>query len=113
MKDLAQDPKEMYGLASSIDDKKPQYPTFHYTGTDSLDLPEDGEMTIKFHVVSETETSKDGKHRYECVVEVRAIEDVAEETDEAPAHGADKSVSDLLDSLMEKHMSEKNGKSEY
>lgn len=88
----------------------PDYPNFHYEGAKELDLPDEGEMTIKFRKTSETSSvDKSGKHFYSCTIEVQSICDVegGEVDDDAPAHGSDKSVSDLLDSLMEKHMKEK------
>jgi len=83
--------------------REPDYPTFHYDGKKELDLPDEGEMTIKFRKVSSTSSvNKEGEHRYACTIEVRTICDVEDhdEYDNAPAHGSDKSVSDLLDSLM-------------
>jgi len=92
---------------SSDKPREPDYPTFHYDGKKELDLPDEGEMTIKFRKVSSTSSvNKSGEHRYACTIEVQSICDVegADDEDNAPAHGSDKSVSDLLDSLMEKAM---------
>jgi hypothetical protein len=89
--------------------RDPDYPTFHYDGKKELDLPDEGEMTIKFRKVSSTSSvNKEGEHRYACTIEVRSVCDVeGESDDESPAHGSDKSVSDLLDSLMKKAMEDR------
>lgn len=94
-------------------DKK-HYPSFHIEGDEDLGLPKEGEMTICFCVTNESRSENaDGKKHYSCTVEVRSIEDVDDEEPEAPAHGSDKAVSDVLDSLMEKHMAAKKGGEDY
>jgi hypothetical protein len=55
-------------------DEVSSYPSFHYDGEVDLELPETGEMLIKFRKISETSrVDKDGKHTYACTVEVPAI----------------------------------------
>lgn len=95
--------------------KGPDYPTFTYSGKKELDLPDEGEMTIKFKKVSETSSvNKDGTHFYECRIEVCCICDVDDDDeDNAPAHGSDKSVSDILDKLMQAHSESKEDKESY
>jgi hypothetical protein len=98
---------------SAASPRGPDYPTFHYEGPEELDLPDKGELTIKFRKTSETSSvDKSGKHWYACTIEVQSICDVddGDEDDqpEAPARGSDKAVSDILDSLMEKHMESKD-----
>jgi hypothetical protein len=75
-------------------------------GQKDSDLPEEGDDNPLLQALETSSTDKDGKRFYECRIEVQAIKDVEEET-EAPAKGSDKSVSDILDSLMEKHMESK------
>jgi hypothetical protein len=106
-------------LAVAMPDRGPDYPTFTYSGKKELDLPEEGEMTVKFKKVSETSsTNKDGTHYYECRIEVQSICDVEDDGDEddapeAPARGSDKSVSDILDGLMKAHMENSDSKESY
>jgi hypothetical protein len=53
------------------------FPHFHYRGPVDLELPDDGEMTIRFCKKTETSSiDNDGKHWYCCKIEVRAIKDV-------------------------------------
>jgi hypothetical protein len=100
----------MPSLASEPSKDKKHYPSFHIEGKESLDLPESGEMTIAFKRTNETRSvNEDGEKRYSCTIEVTKILDMEEEADEAPAHGSDKSVSDILDGLMKAH--EKAGNS--
>ncbi len=54
---------------------KPSYPSFHYSGSEDLDLPTEGTMTVKYRVRSETcSTDSDGQEHYECSIEVQSIE---------------------------------------
>lgn len=85
------------------------YPHFHYCGPLDLELPDDGKMLVQF--VKRKETSyveKDGKHWYECKVEIRVIEKV--DGKEPEAHMPSKSydaASDALDKLA-KEISDKH-----
>jgi hypothetical protein len=94
-------------------DREPDYPSFHYDGEKELDLPDEGEMTIRFRKVSETSSvNKQGEHRYACTIEVQAICDVEgeEEPDEMYSDKA-KGTEDALDALkemMEKHLAEES-----
>lgn len=77
------------------------YPHFHYCGPLDLELPDNGKMLVEF--VKRKETSyveKDGKHWYECKVEIRTIEKVNGKQPEAyaPAKSLDAS-SAALDKL--------------
>lgn len=85
------------------------YPHFHYCGPLDLELPDSGEMLVKF--VKRKETSyveKDGEHWYECKVEIRSIEKVDGEQPEAhlPSKSFN-SASDALDAIA-KQMAEEN-----
>lgn len=54
--------------------KEKVYPHFHYCGPIELDLPDEGEMTIRFCKRSETSSiEEDGSHWYECKIEVEKI----------------------------------------
>jgi len=89
--------------------REPDYPTFHYEGKEDLDLPEEGEMTIKFRKVSSTSSvNKKGEHRYACTIEVQSVCDVEgeEEPDEMYSAGSSKESGDALDEirkLLEEH----------
>lgn len=88
----------------AVSERGPDYPTFHYSGTKELDLPDEGEMTIKFRVKKEaSETSKDGKRFYECDIEVQSICDVEDDGDEddgAEGEDAPEKTADILDKIM-------------
>src|SRR5689334_19026842 len=69
---------EGYGLAVPSDPSEPRYPVLHYSGPEDLDLPQDGTMTVKYHVkreVSEVDR-KTGKHHYDCDIEILSIEKI-------------------------------------
>ena len=109
--DLGQTNYEMYGgspmaVETKSDDKdKKRYPSFHYSGPKDLDLPDDGEMTVDFCVVSKIHSVRDGKEHYECTVEIRSLSDIMPEEDDEDA--APMKVEDILDGLMAKLQKEK------
>jgi hypothetical protein len=77
------------------------YPGFHYEGDEELDLPESGEMTIRFVKTGSSEnTNRDGKTRYSCSIEVRKIVSVEGNGEEQKS--ASKITEEALDALREK-----------
>lgn len=60
------------------------YPHFHYCGPIDLELPDTGEMLVRFIKREETSSIKDtGQHWYECKVEIVKILNVDGEAPEA------------------------------
>lgn len=101
--DLGVSAKEKYNISSpmEMDSKEKMYPCFHYCGPVELDLPDEGEMTIKFRKKRETSSiEEDGTHWYECDIEVRKILGVdGEDVDvEPPARSRDE-AGDALDKI--------------
>lgn len=79
--------KEKYGepMAVSSPESKDDisFPEFTYSGPVELELPDEGVMEIKFCKKSETSsTREDGKHWYECRIQVKSIVEVEGEDDE-------------------------------
>ena len=99
---------EIEGGPTSVSSDDYRYPVLHYRGDDELDLPQDGTMTVKFHVKRETSEvdRKTGKHNYECDIEILSIEKVKGEDAVAPAKSGSEAA-DALDKLMEEHSEEK------
>lgn len=67
------------GLCSAPEPVNPArkwYPSFNYSGSEELDLPKEGTMTIKFCVTREVEEKRDGKEHYSCEIEVKEILEV-------------------------------------
>ena len=89
------------------------YPSFHYTGSEELGIAKEGAMTVKYKVVSTEESDRNGKHKYECTVEVHEIVSAKgeDDDDERPAR-SNTSAADALDALMkaavEQHESGEN-----
>jgi hypothetical protein len=102
--DLGVKASDKYEISSPMDSGKEKvYPCFQYCGPVELDLPDDGEMTIRFRKRTETSSiEEDGSHWYECSIEVRKILNVdGEETEvEAPASSRDE-AGDALDKIAE------------
>jgi hypothetical protein len=105
--DLGVSPKEEFGNGMSIaspvsmkgDDEK-RYPSFHYSGPEELDLPEEGSMTICFCKTSETSrTLPSGKHWYECIIEVKCFGDVEADEDDGDDEGPGTDAEKALDTL--------------
>ena len=100
---------EGYGLAVPQSDDA-RYPVLHYSGPEDLDLPQDGVMTVKYHVkreVSEVDR-KTGKHHYDCDIEILSIEKVKGEEVNAPASSGSEAA-DALDKLMEGYGKDSDG----
>lgn len=79
---------------------EPRYPVLHYSGPEDLDLPQDGVMTVKYHVkreVSEVDR-KTGKHHYDCDIEILSIEKIKGKEVSAPAKSGSE-AGDALDRL--------------
>jgi hypothetical protein len=79
-----------------------------------LDLPQDGLLTVKYHVKRETSEvdRKTGKHCYYCDIEVLSIEKVKSEEAVAPAKSGSEAA-DALDKLMEEHSGDGEDKESY
>lgn len=82
----------------------PDYPSFHYEGPKELDLPDEGELTIKFRKTSETSSvDKSGKHWYACCIEVQSICDVEGEDEdevESPTNTQGNGTAEALDKIL-------------
>jgi len=92
-------------VAGSPLNSEPDYPQFHYSGKKELDLPDEGEMTIKFRKRRETcEKAKDGTHFYECDIEVKSICSVEGDEDdddvEAPTNTRGNGTAEALDKIL-------------
>lgn len=84
------------------------YPSFHYSGDESLDIPHEGVMTIRYKKTSSSMSEgKDGK-RYSCTVEVQNIVSAEGKKGADAPSKRDRSSEESLDKLM----SEKEKKSE-
>ncbi len=118
--DLGVSMKEKYSespMAIPAPTSKPEemdekvYPSFHYSGPVELDLPDEGTMEIMFRKTSETSSvRKDGKHWYDCEIEVRCIHEVESDEPDAPT-SSDHSAEEALDTLARK-LSEKRSNGE-
>lgn|SRR5574343_1046392 len=81
--------------------KKVYYPSLYLSGTDKIDLPDEGEAIITFRKVASGEDRReDEEPQYRCELEIRSIE---------PKGGMKKddgmaSVGDALKSAMRKKM---------
>jgi hypothetical protein len=92
-------------MAVAGPEDKPHYPSFQYSGEESLNLPKEGTMLVHFRTVSETEaTDENGDDRYTCVVELREILAITSEKKAPTKSGSE--AEDALDALMRKRMEE-------
>ena len=110
--DLGVNRKEQYGVlaepqTSPQEMNKIEYPRLHISGPKELDLPDSGEMEVKFRKVSESSSKRqDGSSWYECCLEVQCICEVESDEPKSPT-SKDTSASDALDTLA-KALQEKN-----
>jgi|SRR6185436_7575392 len=68
--DLKQKPMEP---SESPMEKDGYYPSFSFETSEDHELPESGTMTIEYKKTSSTEEESDGKTRYRCTIQPRAI----------------------------------------
>lgn len=95
-----------YSDAGPAEISKEHYPSFHYEGDESLDLPHEGTMTIRFKKTASSVSERNDKKHYSCTVEVLAIEDVEGEKDDSPTRKHNDSE-EALDKLMSDKMKSK------
>lgn len=79
------------------------YPEFTYSGSEPLNIPDEGTMKIRFRKVRSSESLRGDEKVHDCTVEVLAIESVkttkAVAEDEMPVK-SDHSTEEALDALM-------------
>lgn len=101
MIDLGVSHKEVYGepIAVGQSSGDPVFPSFHYSGPKELDLPEEGEMTVRFKKRRESKTTRSGGEKwYECDIEVCCICEVEDNEPDEPTH-RDRSAEEALDAI--------------
>jgi len=90
---------------SSASMNKKMWPTLHLEWPGKYDLPESGEMTVKFVKTGENKSKgPDGKMRYTVDLEIKSIESVEE--GEVEESEKEESGSDALDRHMKDKVSE-------
>jgi|SRR6185295_8044424 len=91
-----------------------RYPVLHFHGDEELDLPQDGTMTVKFHVKRETSEvdRKTGQHHYDCDIEILSIEKVKSDEAVAPAKSGSEAA-DALDKLRDERNSNEGQDEKY
>ena len=68
-------------VAKSSGPPEKYYPSFNYSGSVPLDIPEEGEMTITYKKTSSSDRTKsDGSKEYSCQIDVREIVGIEPET---------------------------------
>lgn len=98
--DLGKKPSEDM-VPVNVSASKTYYPSFTYSGDESLNLPKEGTMVVKFTKRREsTDETEDGT-RYTCEIEVNKIVSIDSDEVKAPAKSGRES-SDALDALMAK-----------
>lgn len=88
--------------------EKPEkhYPMFHTHTEDDLDLPREGTLVIRYCVHRAVSTKdEDGKHTYDCDIEVKELVSVQGEKKAPARSGHD--AEDALDRIAEEHYGER------
>lgn len=83
-----------------------------------MDLPDEGEMVIRYKKVSDTKEMRGDTPRYSCTIEIRKIVSAEEEGDDdaaegeviPPARNLSSGAGDALDKLMKEKVKEKKSK---
>lgn len=93
----------MCGPCSPMMDKTEHYPSLHLEWDDDYNLPESGEMTVKFRKVSETNSKHGGKSRQSITLDIISIEEVkkgpAKKSDDEDEDETEESSGDRLDRM--------------
>jgi len=85
---------------ASVETTEPEkyYPTIHYSGSEELNIPKEGEMTIRYKKTSSGHSDHNGKTTYNCTIEVREIVGIEKvEAEEQVKLGTD--ASNALDAI--------------
>lgn len=76
------------------------YPSIHYEGPEDLNIPKEGEMTVKYKIVETSESERNGKKTYRCTIDILSIEDAEGDEEDAPSKSYD-DASSALDKIVE------------
>ncbi len=83
------------------------YPTIHYSGSEELNIPKEGEMKIRYKKTASGHSEHNGKTTYNCTIEVREIVGIEKaEVEESVKIGTD--ASNALDAIARDLKSKKN-----
>lgn len=82
------------------------YPSLHLEWNDDYQLPESGEMTVKFRKVSETNSKHGGKSRQSVTLDIISIEEVKKgkvksSDEDEEEYDKEESSADRLDKMAE------------
>lgn len=94
-------------------DAEDKFPTLHYEGPKDLDLPQTGEMTVRYRVKSETsKVDVNGVHHYKCDIEISEIKRLKGDETFTPPAKSGSEAGDALDRLRDE-MENNSEESEY
>jgi len=83
------------------------YPSVHYNGDEELNIPDEGEMTIRYKkTASGHNVDSTGKKHYNCTIEVREITGTESGEVSAPAKNLSSEAGDSLDRLRRERVKE-------
>jgi hypothetical protein len=116
--DLKMEEKEPMPMSPIGGPSEDKYPSFRYSGPVDLELPDVGEMVVKFVKREETSSVKqDGKHWYECRVEIRSIVSVDGKEPEShvppPVKNYAEATNNALDSIRDSLQKRDDDEDEY
>lgn len=88
---------------ASIEGPRKNYPRLHLQWDKKYDLPDDGEMTVRFHKCSETNTEGDNGTSQSVELDILTIEDVKAEKGEkkSPRREAEEALDSAMEDVVE------------
>lgn len=96
--DLGQESGDM--MSEPIERDEKYYPSFHFSNDEPLDIPHEGEMTIRYQKTSSSMSEdREGEKHYMCTVEVQKIVSVDGKGANPPSK-RDRTAEENLDKLM-------------
>lgn len=87
---------------------KEYYPRVTLCETGGLEIPDEGEITLKFKKVRSEEETVDGKKKYRRTLDLVSILDIEDTSVEEPASNRGKDTENALDKLRDEKMAEED-----
>jgi hypothetical protein len=112
-RDLEGSQNNGYGGLTSVTPGVKDFPTFSFTESTPCDIPDEGELTIKFRLVKHAEdTTNEDRPKYSYTVCVKKLISAVAHSDKSPTRKYDE-AGDALDALAKAKNNNSNEEESY
>lgn len=102
-----------YGDGMTMPSEEKSYPEFSFTEDEPCDIPEEGELTVKYRLIRHaTDTTNEGRPKYSYTICVKKLISAEGESDKSPARKYSEG-GDALDALVKEKESESVDRGDY